>query len=81
MAGYSAWTPAMAYPGWGLIGAYPETGIQMGSVVIIACSYCQRIRQGEVSELYIFGTICIVVAQVRPSLSSDMLLHAHGKLI
>jgi len=38
----------MAYPGWGLIGAYPETGIHMGSVVIIVCSYSQRIREGEV---------------------------------
>jgi len=62
----------MAYPGWGLIGAYPETGIQMGSVVIIVCSYSQRIRQGEVN-LYSGG--------VSACLSSDILLQTHGKKI
>lgn len=28
----------MAYPGCGLMGAYPETGMEMGSAVIIVCS-------------------------------------------
>jgi hypothetical protein len=51
----------MAYPGWGLIGAYPEIGIEMGSAVIIVCSYCQRTRHGKVRKWDIFGTIRRVV--------------------